>query len=96
MHGSRGWSIEECVGKVRSYEVIFHRCSILGRPTGAGSYIIFKEKWTILCDGAWCKNMGCGGFTAVAMKDATNFACRAGWADNCASPVEAELRDVLA
>lgn len=61
-----------------------------------GSDIIVKEKWTIFCDGSWCKILEDGGFAAIALKDNAIVACRIGWVRSCSSLFESEMRGIIA
>lgn len=81
--------------KVRSYEELFSRSNIIANPTVTDLDAITRSKWTIFCDGSWCKLTRNGGFAATAMKDDVIVACRIGWMSSCISLLEAEIRGAI-
>lgn len=83
IHDNKGWNLDECVLKVRCYEEMFRMNNILANSMLIESDVIVQNKWTIFCDGSWCKLTNKGGFAAVAIIDDIVMACRVGWMDSC-------------
>lgn len=95
VHDKKGWSIDECFLKIKSYEDMFTKGYIIKSPITTNSEVIVNENWTILCDGSWCTMSKDGGFAAIAVRDNVIGACRVGWIRNCASPFESELQGIM-
>lgn len=96
VHESKGWNIDECILKVRSYGEMFDRNNILRTGSVMDSNDISPSKLTIFCDGSWCKETDTGGFAVVAIKENVITACRVGCLINCTSLLETEMRGLIA
>lgn len=96
LHEKKGWSIDESVLKVKSYEEMFEKGNILGNGSVLELDDTMISDWIIFCDGSWCKNTQTGGFAAVALLNNLIYACKVGFVSNCDSLVEIETRGVIA
>lgn len=85
-------SVDEAVLMTNSYIQQFKGDIIMQYSSFNEPDVIRRNIWTILSDGAWCKLSGRAGFAAVAMREDQIILCNTGWADNCCSPGEAEMR----
>lgn len=44
MHGRNGWTLDDCVLKIRIYKEMFNRNNILSNPVDIGSEVILRNK----------------------------------------------------
>lgn len=96
VYGGRGWSVDESVLMAKSYLHTFSSSRVMSISSFNEPKVIYKDKWTIFCDGSWCKLIANGGFVAAAMKEGCIFLCKVGLIDQCLLPGEGEMRGVLA
>lgn len=92
------WVIWKCKLMARAYLHQFSNSRTMHISSSNEPAVIHREKWTIFTDGSSCKLTCRGGLCCGGPKRESHSRalCKAGRIEDCKSPVDAEMRGVLA
>lgn len=96
VHGKAGWSVTQCVLKIKYSLEQFKTRSLLCCNLSPTFNINSEFSLVLWCDGSWNHKDSIGGFAAVVSQGDIILSCVAGTKRNCASSLECELRGLLA